>query len=81
VSTGIVPGLATEVRRLARFTTEPYTSPYRLRIRPDASPARTAGNSSSSLVRSANVSAISAASTAESATNRTSSPIILTTRP
>ena len=63
------------------MTTEPYTSPKRLRMRPEAKPARTAGSVSSVLVRSMRVSAISAASIAESATKSTSSPIIFTTRP
>ena len=76
------PGRATDVSREAMLTVGPKTSPRRETTSPYAMPARTSGKSSSgSVPREVMVSAASAASATSSATNRTSSPMFLITRP
>ena len=80
-STKTVRGLATAVSRLARFTVIPKTSPSRDTTCPLAMPTRTSGRRSSSAMASTRSSAMAAAGAAPLATNRTSSPTVLMTRP
>ena len=81
-STSTVPGRASEVRRAAMLTVAPSTSPSRVTTSPYATPARTAGNgSSSSAPMVTSRCTIRAAAAGVSATRSTSSPMFLMTRP
>ena len=80
-SASTVPGAAIEVRRLARLTVVPNTSPIRASTCPLASPTRTSGSSGSASISAARSSAIPAAAAGGQATNSTSSPTVLMMRP
>ena len=76
-STSTVPGRATAVSRLARFTVVPKTSPSRETTGPNAMPTRTSGRKSSSPMACTRSSAIAPAGAVPSVTNSTSSPTVL----
>jgi len=80
-STSMRSGGTMAVRRLARLTVVPNTSPIRDTTDPTARPTRSGGTAFSTACVSISCSAVSAASSGASATNNTESPSVLTTRP
>ena len=80
-STSTEPAWATAVRREARLTVVPKTSPRREMIGPRAMPQRTSGRTSSSVIVSTRSSAMAAAGAAPTVVKSTSSPTVLMRRP